>query len=65
MGFLKGYDNIAQARVTAALVLKIKLADFENLKLLIETEFPGTQIVFQRVSAGRLWIKEEEVPPNG
>lgn len=58
--FLKGYENIAKARVTAALVLKIKLAEFENLKELIKTSFPEAKIIFQRVSAGRLWIREGE-----
>jgi hypothetical protein len=58
--FLKGYENVANARVTAALVLKIRVADFERLKQNLKSEFPEAEIVFQRVSVGRLWIKEDE-----
>jgi len=59
--FLKGYENVANARVTAALVLKIRVVDFERLKEILKTEFPDVPIIFQRTSAGRLWIREEEI----
>jgi hypothetical protein len=58
--FLEKYDNIAQARVRAALVMHIKLLDFERLKEILKSEFPDASVIFDKVSVQKLWIKEGE-----
>jgi hypothetical protein len=60
VNFLKGSENIAQAIITGGLVVHCKLADFEVLLQQIAVEHPEIRVIYHRVSAGKLWIKEGE-----
>jgi hypothetical protein len=51
-----------KTRVTAALVLRLSMRDFERLLLLLEEDFPESEIIYKKTSAGKLWIKEGEEP---
>lgn len=58
--FLKDYDNVADAKITAALVIRIKVRDFERLKEILKAEFSDAYIVKMKTGLGKLWIKEGE-----
>lgn len=60
--FLEGYADLAETKITAALVLRIKISDFERLKTTIKTDFPDAFTVKMKTGLGKLWIKEGEEP---
>ena len=53
---------MAEAKITAALVIRIKVSDFERLKTTIKTDFPDAFTVKMKTGLGKLWIKEGEEP---
>jgi hypothetical protein len=58
----KPRETLPQGKMTCALVIHARETEFARLLKIIETSFPGTQIVYKKVSIGKLWIMSGEPP---